>query len=126
MEQLTLIGNKKEGTIKEKYGFLPMSVWHLNKIHPINSLFKDKGDKFKKRRTSNSFLPNYKFSSFNPNLAERVIKYWSNKGDLILDPFAGRTTRGIITLWLERKYIGFEVSPTTFNEILNNLKKLQK
>lgn len=126
MTQLTLIGEKKKTTIKEKYGFLPTSVWHLDKKHVVNDLFKDKGDKLKKRRADGSFLPNYKFSSFNPNVAERVIKYWSNKGDLIYDPFAGRTTRGLVSLWLKRKYIGFEVSQLTFEETLKNLQKLQR
>ena len=113
------------GTIKEKYGFLPTSVWHLDKNHKLNNFFKDKGDAHKKRRASGSFLPNYKFSSFNPNVAERVIKYWSEKGDLIFDPFAGRTTRGIVSLSLGRNYVGCEVSPTTFEDTLNNLQRMK-
>ncbi len=113
-------------TVKEKYGYLPTSVWHLDKKHPVNELFKDKGDALKSRRGAGSFLPNYKFSSFNPNIVERVLKYWTEEGDVVFDPFAGRTTRGIVSLYLNRKYIGCEIAPITYKETLKNLKKMNR
>jgi len=113
-------------SVKEKYGFLPTSVWHLDKKHPINEMFKDSGDAHKKRRGSGSFLPNLKFSSFNPNVVERVLKYWTEEGDVVFDPFAGRTTRGLVSLYMDRKYIGCEVSPTTWELTKRELDKIDK
>lgn len=49
------------------------------------------------------------YSSFNPILADNIISYWSKEGDIILDPFAGRT-RSIISAAKKRMYYGFEVS----------------
>ena len=96
-------------SVKEKYGFLPTSVWHLDKKHPINEMFKDSGDAHRKRRGSGSFLPNLKFSSFNPNVVERVLKYWTEEGDTIFDPFAGSNVTGEVSEILKRKWISFEI-----------------
>jgi len=49
------------------------------------------------------------FSEFNPTVAENIINFWSEKGDVILDPFAGRT-RCFVSALKERRYLGFEVS----------------
>ena len=41
---------------------------------------------------------------------ERLIKAYSNEGDLILDPFAGSGTTIVVGLALKRKCIGIEIS----------------
>jgi site-specific DNA-methyltransferase (adenine-specific) len=43
-------------------------------------------------------------------LARDHILSWSNKGDIVLDPFIGSGTTAIVAILLERKYIGFEIS----------------
>ena len=43
-------------------------------------------------------------------LAEDHIISWSNKGDLILDPFMGSGTTAKMALKNERDFIGFEIS----------------
>jgi len=113
-------------TVKEKYGFLPTSVWHLSKSNELNDWFKDKSDVRTSKRTDGSFLPNYKLSEYNPNVAERIVKYWSNEEDIIFDPFAGRATRGIISAKLNRKYVGCEVSKSTFDWTNETLYKLSQ
>jgi DNA modification methylase len=57
------------------------------------------------------------FSKFNPIIADNIISYWSNKGDIILDPFAGRT-RAIIASAKERKYFGFEIAKPVYDVAL--------
>jgi hypothetical protein len=57
------------------------------------------------------------YSKFSPLIAESIINYWSNPGDLILDSFSGRT-RAIVSSLKKRKYIGFEVSKNVA-EIIN-------
>ena len=42
-------------------------------------------------------------------LLRRIILASTNKGDLILDPFAGSSTTGIMALELERKFIGIDL-----------------
>jgi 16S rRNA G966 N2-methylase RsmD len=56
------------------------------------------------------------FSKFNDAVAENIINFWSNKNDIILDPFAGRT-RCFVSALKERKYIGFEISKEVCNKI---------
>lgn len=45
------------------------------------------------------------------SLAERVIKYYSFKGDVVLDPFAGSGTVGTAASRLGRRFVLFEINP---------------
>lgn len=49
-------------------------------------------------------------STFDPVLAELMIKWFSHEGDTILDPFAGGSVRGIVAGCLARNYIGVDLS----------------
>ena len=49
-------------------------------------------------------------SVFDPVLCEIAYKWFSNEGDIILDPFAGGSVRGIIAGALKRKYIGIDLN----------------
>jgi hypothetical protein len=51
---------------------------------------------------------------FQIDLVGRVIVQMSNKGDKVLDPFAGLFTVPKISVELERYGIGFELNPTSF------------
>ncbi|HLP85863.1 MAG TPA: site-specific DNA-methyltransferase [Phycisphaerales bacterium] len=42
---------------------------------------------------------------------ERVIRACSNEGDLVMDPFLGSGTTGVVALALNRNFIGTEFSP---------------
>ena len=48
---------------------------------------------------------------FPEELAEKVIKYYSFKGDLILDPFAGVGTVGKVGLRMERRFLLIDNEP---------------
>ena len=60
-------------------------------------------------------------------LAERVIRYYSYKGDLVLDIFSGSGTTAISSIKLERHYLGYEIHRKyieIFEERRGNIKRL--
>jgi len=59
-------------------------------------------------------------------LLERIIKMLSNKGELVLDPFAGSGTTGRASINLNRNYILFDISKKGKNEFEKSIKKLDK
>jgi DNA modification methylase len=50
------------------------------------------------------------FATFPPELPERCIKAGTRPGDLVLDPFSGAGTTGMVARRLQRAYIGAEQS----------------
>ena len=58
------------------------------------------------------------------SLCEYFIKTYSNKGDIILDPFIGSGTTAVAAVNTERKYIGFEKDDKYFEVAKNRLEKL--
>lgn len=59
-------------------------------------------------------------------LAEDQIKTWSNKGDLILDPFMGSGTTGIASIDLDRNFIGIDIVQKYYNIAKQRLEKAEK
>ncbi|MFM6434456.1 MAG: DNA methyltransferase, partial [Microcystis panniformis] len=53
-------------------------------------------------------------AAFPVELAEKVITYYSFKGDVVLDPFAGSGTVGLAATSLDRRFVLFE---SNFNYI---------
>jgi len=51
-------------------------------------------------------------ATFPIDLIKQLIRLFSNKGDIILDPFIGLGTTAIACKELERHYIGFEIKKT--------------
>lgn len=51
------------------------------------------------------------FAVFPPELPEKCIKAGSKEGDLILDPFSGAATTGLVAVQLRRRYVGIEINP---------------
>jgi len=100
-------------TIKEQFGWFPTSIFKPEKRPYLENIVKDEGEPGGKTRRSADckYLPKLRYSRFHPHLAEAVIRYWSLPGDLIVDPFAGRSTRAVVAAFLDRNYIGFEVVP---------------
>jgi DNA modification methylase len=92
------------------------SFWLFNKERDINSVhFKD------------SFVNFYDetklLSEFNPTIAKNIISFWSEKDDIILDPFSGRS-RALISYAMNRKYYGYEISSDAYNYMLDEFEEL--
>jgi len=64
-----------------------------------------------------------KMSEFHAGVAENIVRYWSLKGARVVDPFAGRVTRAMITTALDRQYFGYEITPNTYKRSLEHYKK---
>lgn len=47
-------------------------------------------------------------AKFPISLVRDQIISWSNEGDIILDPFSGSGTTAVVSILINRKYIGFE------------------
>lgn len=108
-------------TVKNKYGFLPLSImtfdnnnWRIEKNLLNIDLI---------RRESGAFR-NYPFSKFSFGLSEFVIKYWSNTGDVILDQYMGWGIRGVVALRQQRIYVGYDISPQMYNKADEYIRKL--
>jgi site-specific DNA-methyltransferase (cytosine-N4-specific) len=51
------------------------------------------------------------FATFPPALVEPCIALGSNPGDLVLDPFIGSGTTGLVALKMGRRFVGVELNP---------------
>jgi DNA modification methylase len=56
-------------------------------------------------------FPEAHFATFPKKLVEPCIRAGSKTGDLVLDPFAGSGTVGVVALRLGRSFVGIELSP---------------
>jgi len=48
---------------------------------------------------------------FPPGLVERCLALTSREGDVVLDPFAGSGTTGVVALQMARRFVGVELNP---------------
>jgi superfamily II DNA or RNA helicase len=56
----------------------------------------------------------------------RCVRLWSNRGDLVLSPFAGIASEGHVALHEERKFLGFELKPSYFAQAVGNLQAAER
>jgi site-specific DNA-methyltransferase (adenine-specific) len=61
------------------------------------------------------------FATFPPALVEPCIKLASSPGELILDPFIGSGTTGLVALKLNRRFVGIELNPSYLQIAENRL-----
>lgn len=92
--------------------------WHIRN-HPKRELVSDSkiGDDYERTNiwriqpATNSKHP----AAFPLELAQKVIKYYSFKGDVVLDPFAGSGTVGAAASSLNRRFVLFEINQDYIN-----------
>jgi len=113
---------------KLNFGYNPTTIWDMptkNKLLQL-SINHDEIAKGSYRTTKEGGCQGTRqgFSQFQPELAERIIKFYTNEDDKILDIFSGRT-RAIITRMFNRKYIGYEISREAYKQTVNALKRQQ-
>ena len=57
---------------------------------------------------------------------ERCIKLWSNRGDLVLDPFAGIGSTGYEAIRNGRAFVGIELKPEYYAVAVDNLQTAER
>lgn len=50
------------------------------------------------------------------DLTERVVTMWSNPGDVVLSPFMGIGSEGVVSVKLKRRFIGVELKESYFRQ----------
>ena len=104
------LGRKKHGTVRQIDGSLK----------PISSIGKQIG-KYGQRFNVwniNTEVSNTKRchpAQFPEKLAEDHIRSWTKSGDVVLDPFMGSGTTGVVCKKLERDFIGIELVQEYYN-----------
>lgn len=104
---------------KEEFGGkLPMSVMEFNKSKELMAYLEESDTPLEKVGydvTSRTKLSGQKlrYSIYNPDQMEFILKYYTTEGDLILDPFMGRATRSMMSLRNKRRYVGYDIDPQT-------------
>ena len=100
--------------VMTQFGMLPLSVMEFQNDDKWNVAYFEQ-DKSEQRRSDDcEYLSGLGMSEFSSSICEFIIKYWSLRHANIVDPFAGRATRAIISSKLGRKYYGYEISPKTY------------
>lgn len=116
-----------DAKVTTQIGYLPLSVMEFSKSDNARwksvAHYEQDEDCHRRSRTA-GYLPGLKQSEFPPAQAEFILKYWSLKGSKIVDPFAGRATRAVMTTLLGREYYGYEISPKTVKNSKDHYKKV--
>lgn len=111
--------------VMTQFGQLPLSVMEFINKQEWESVAYFEQDESEKRRSDDcEYLSGLGMSEFSSAVCEFIVRYWSLPESNIVDPFAGRATRAIISSKLNRKYFGYEISPNTFNRSLNQYAKV--
>ena len=98
-------------------------IYHLSKTDDIKINY-DKTEK--DPLTSVWYIPHFIKKRLHPvqmpiAVASKIIKRGSKKGDIVLDPFAGRATTIIAASRLQREFLGIEINPKYVEIIKNRL-----
>ena len=59
-------------------------------------------------------------------LIERCVRLWTNPGELILSPFAGIGSEGVVSIKQGRKFIGCELKPSYWETACKNLRVAER
>jgi hypothetical protein len=118
---------KVDFDVKERWGEFPKSIMKFQKVNDdlrkIVSLV-NHDDELRLKKGSLRFGETpIRFHSMNPDQALFALDYYTEEGDLIADPFQGRGTTAITSLYLQRKFVGWDINHATFEktqEVIRN------
>jgi len=119
-EKIKKSREKREDWYTE-FGFRPTSIWDIghkaNWKHSriLQKLMSDTvaSNTYMTGDISNGLIlvpDEQPTSQFPLELARRIVKFWSDKGDKVFDPFSGMGERMQVTAYLGRDYYGYDIS----------------
>lgn len=89
---------------------------------------RDEGKGYRNKRTvwaiNTEPNPWNHFAMFPESLVEPCIFAGSDEGDIVLDPFCGSGTVGVVALKLHRRFIGIDLNPEYTNLAIKRIKEL--
>ena len=93
-------------------GRLPDDVWVLLPEHAPAGSFDPAGDVWLESRICGTFRErkNHSPNQLPEPIVERIVRAASNPGDLVVDPFLGTGTTGVICQRLGRNFVGADIS----------------
>jgi site-specific DNA-methyltransferase (adenine-specific) len=108
----TILWARKEKKAKHTFNYKLMreGLWP-------EDAFKKEGKQMRSVWSLNTPKPSEKKHGKHPtqkpiDLLRRIVLSSTNKGDLVLDPFTGSSTTGIVAVQHGRKFIGIDLDPT--------------
>lgn len=110
--------------VMTQFGQLPLSVMEFSNEDKWECAYFEQDESEKRRSDDCEYLSGLGMSEFSSAICEFIVRYWSLQDANIVDPFAGRATRAIISSKLNRKYFGYEISPKTYKRSLEQYKKI--
>ena len=100
-------------------GMNTTNIRHLKIARPDNVI--------EVNNVSNQFtLKSYHPATFPEGLVEFFVKSYSNEGDIVLDPFMGSGTTGVVCIRLNRNFIGMELSEEYFEVSEKRINKVRE
>ena len=113
---------------KQYFGGIPTSVMKFDKDKHLMEFIDDTDDVGIVNggaaiARGGGYAKNMRYSIYNPTQAEFILKYYTEEGWDILDPFAGRGTRSLMTLRLGRNYYGIDSCGQTVEQ---NISKIEQ
>jgi DNA modification methylase len=95
-----------------EFSYEPKSFWEYSRGNNIDKLVDDIKSYDHNKVAQKDFLKQGRgsfLSKFNSEYAKRIIEMWTKEDDFIVDPFAGRSSRPLVSTLLKRNYVGFDV-----------------
>ncbi len=118
---------RKQGLYE--FSYEPKSFWEYNRGNNIDKLVDDIKSYDHNKVKQEDFLKAGRgsfLSKFNSEYAKRIIEMWTKEDDFIVDPFAGRSSRPLVSTLLGRNYEGFDVVNDNLKEAKEQYDKLKQ
>jgi DNA modification methylase len=103
---------------KRTFGEVPKSIMKFKKDKFLMDLIGNDDSELGKvegdaKPRGGGYAKELRYSIYNPLQAKFIIEYYTEPGYLILDPFMGRGTRPVVSLYTGRDYYGYDTSSKT-------------
>lgn len=110
-------------SIKETLNFVPTTVLSLNKNGKLYELIGDTAEfRWTNGKGNDVIIP---LSTFNPYIAEILVRIWSKPNDILLNPFSGRGTQMMVARELGRNAIVYEIVPEYCQWIIKRINEIE-